>query len=62
MFSKFVKYEVGDGSKVNFWHDVWCGDSSLKISNPDLFNITRRMRGWHLLLICLVLIGLCLGG
>jgi hypothetical protein len=21
-FSKFVRYEVGDGSKVSFWHDV----------------------------------------
>jgi hypothetical protein len=46
MFSKFVRYEVGAGSKVTFWHDVWCGDSSLKISNPDLFNITRRKDVW----------------
>lgn len=22
MFSKFVRFEVGDGSKVSFWHDV----------------------------------------
>jgi hypothetical protein len=38
-FSKFVRYEVGDGSKVSFWHDVWCGDIPLKISCPDLFSI-----------------------
>jgi hypothetical protein len=23
-FSKFVRFEVGDGSKVSFWLDVWC--------------------------------------
>jgi hypothetical protein len=31
-FSKFVRYEVGDGSKVRFWHDVWCGEQPLKFS------------------------------
>ena len=29
-FSRFVKFEVGDGSKIRFWHDVWCGDQTLK--------------------------------
>jgi hypothetical protein len=33
---------VGDGSKVCFWHDVWCEDSSLKISYPALFSIAQR--------------------
>jgi hypothetical protein len=22
-FSKYVRYEVGDGSKVRLWHEVW---------------------------------------
>jgi hypothetical protein len=22
-FSEFVRYEVGDGSVVQFWHDLW---------------------------------------
>ena len=39
-FSKFVRFEVGVGSKVSFWHNVWCGDSLLKKSYLDLF--TRK--------------------
>jgi hypothetical protein len=25
-----ICYDVGDGSKVSFWHDVWCRDQPLK--------------------------------
>jgi hypothetical protein len=39
-FSKFVRFEVGVGSKVSFWHNVWCGDGLLKKSYLDLF--TRK--------------------
>jgi hypothetical protein len=46
MFSKFVKYEVDDGSKVSFLHDVGCGDTPLKISYPDLFSIARSKDAW----------------
>jgi hypothetical protein len=30
---------VENGSKVRFWHDLWCGDIALKNVFPDLFNI-----------------------
>jgi hypothetical protein len=47
MFSKFVRFEVGDDvSKFSFWHDVWCEDSSLKISYLDLFSIAQRKDAW----------------
>ena len=23
-------FRVGNGKRVRFWHDVWCGDHSLK--------------------------------
>jgi hypothetical protein len=47
MFSKFVRFEVGDdGSKFSFSHDVWCEDSSLKISYLDLFSIAQRKDVW----------------
>jgi len=23
-FSRFIRFEVGDGSKIRFWLDVWC--------------------------------------
>jgi len=37
-FSRFFRYEVGDGSRTRFWHDL-CGDSVLKEVFPDLFGI-----------------------
>jgi hypothetical protein len=30
---------VGDGSKVKFWHDLWCGHMALKDAYPILFDI-----------------------
>jgi hypothetical protein len=36
-FAKHVSYEVGDGSKVLFWHYVWCGEQPLKVLFPELF-------------------------
>ncbi|XP_075665690.1 uncharacterized protein LOC142635420 [Castanea sativa] len=40
-FSKFLRYDVGDGTRVTFWVDVWCGDSPLKEAFLDLYNISR---------------------
>ena len=28
-FSKLLVYDVGDGTRVNFWKHVWCGDCTL---------------------------------
>ena len=36
-FPQFIQYEVGDGSRVKFWHDRWCGDKSLKEAFLVLF-------------------------
>ena len=41
-FSKFLRYDVGDGTCVKFWANVWCGDSPLKEAFLDLYNISRR--------------------
>jgi hypothetical protein len=32
---------VGDGSKISFWHDLWCGDTALKVAFLALFDIAR---------------------
>ena len=39
-FKRFISFEIGDGSKVSYGHDVWCGDRSLKEMYPDLFAIS----------------------
>jgi hypothetical protein len=40
-FSRFTRFVVGDGSKISFWHDLWCGDTTLKEAFPALFGIAR---------------------
>jgi hypothetical protein len=40
-FCNFVRFEVGVGSHVSFWHDWWSGDRSLKQCFPVLFSIAR---------------------
>jgi hypothetical protein len=41
-FRNFVRFEVGSGANISFWHDRWCGDSSLKQCFPALFCIVRN--------------------
>ena len=38
-FAQHVRYDIGDGMKVLFWHDVGCGECPLKLVYPALFNI-----------------------
>jgi hypothetical protein len=40
-FSKFLEFEVGDGSRTRFWIDVWCGGLPLKDMFPKFYSITR---------------------
>ena len=34
-----MRFEVGNGSQVLFWQDVWCGETTLKAMFLDLFTI-----------------------
>ena len=36
-FSRHILYDIGDGSRVKFWQDRWCGETSLAVSYPGLF-------------------------
>lgn len=37
-----VRFVVGNGLEVGFWHDRWCGDSSFKSQFPLLFQLARN--------------------
>uniref|UniRef100_A0A2N9GB44 Integrase catalytic domain-containing protein n=1 Tax=Fagus sylvatica TaxID=28930 RepID=A0A2N9GB44_FAGSY len=41
VFSQHISYTVGDGSRLRFWHDVWCGDLPLRSQFPSLFQLAR---------------------
>ena len=32
---------LGDGSRVKFWQDCWCGETSLAVSYLELFQFCR---------------------
>ena len=36
-FSAFIKYEVGCGTRIRFWLDVWCGELLLRAAFPYCF-------------------------
>jgi hypothetical protein len=37
-----VFFKVGDGTSVQFWEDVWLGDSPLSQQYPSLYNIVQH--------------------
>ena len=41
LFSKQVKYKVGDDTCIRFWKDLQCGESTLQEVFPELFRIAR---------------------
>jgi hypothetical protein len=42
-FKMATSYEVGDGRKTLFWHDVWWGKCPFKILFPSLFECCEQM-------------------
>ncbi|OWM91409.1 hypothetical protein CDL15_Pgr017327 [Punica granatum] len=42
IFEMQVKFNAGegDGRKINFWNDCWCGDQSLRTEFPSLFQVS----------------------
>ena len=42
IFNKNVQYKVGVGDRVKFWTDRWCGDLSLQLAFPVLYNFAAN--------------------
>ena len=43
-----LAYHVGNGQRVRFWMDKWCGDEPLCESFPSLFSISLSKNAWVL--------------
>ena len=43
-FSSFISYEVGAGTQVKFYNDLWCVDQSLKGGFPELLRLARNRK------------------
>jgi hypothetical protein len=41
-FSNFIKLIPGDGSKISFWREAWCGNSPLSEVFPGLFSLASN--------------------
>jgi len=39
LFSSHTRLVLGDGSRIRFWDDVWCGEMPLKEAFPGLYDI-----------------------
>ena len=40
-----IRMELGDGSKIRFWDDVWVGCARLRESFPTLFSLSSQKEG-----------------
>ena len=41
-----ISFSVGNGRRVRFWRDRWCGDSPLCESFPSLFALSTEKEAW----------------
>ena len=42
--SNLHKSKMGYGSKIRFWHDLWCKDQPLKAVFPKVFSIAHNKK------------------
>ncbi|RVW39006.1 putative ribonuclease H protein [Vitis vinifera] len=46
LFDGRVAFHLGNGQRVKFWKDKWCGDEPLCESFPSLFSISMSKNAW----------------
>lgn len=39
LFKEGLGFEVGDGRRIKFWVDSWCGERSLRLDFLDVFTL-----------------------
>jgi hypothetical protein len=44
--AKYLRFEVGEGAHIRFWHDLWCGNKPLKLCYLVLYSISRFPNAW----------------
>ncbi|RVW42464.1 putative ribonuclease H protein [Vitis vinifera] len=45
-FRSHSRFIIGDGTRVKFWKDLWCGNQALEEAFPILFNLSVNKEGW----------------
>ncbi|RVW24487.1 putative ribonuclease H protein [Vitis vinifera] len=45
-FRSHSRFIIGDGTRVKFWKDLWCGNQALEEAFPILFNLSVNKDGW----------------
>ena len=38
-YPKLLFFSLGDGRRLRFWKDIWCGEVALSNAFPNLFNL-----------------------
>ena len=46
LVSSRISFVVGNGQRVSFWKDKWCGTTPLCKSFPSLFALTTSKEAW----------------
>ena len=37
-----TNFALGNGSRISFWKDAWCGEEALRLTFPNLFRLTAQ--------------------
>ena len=45
-FFSQILYNVGEGNRVSFWHDPWCGSTPLKELFPSMYDRSVSKEAW----------------
>ena len=46
VISSKLSFSVGNGKRIKFWKDKWCGDEPLNVSFPSLFALSNSKDDW----------------